>query len=314
MPKIRFLCHDNPRPSGGIRTLYRHVDLLCAAGFDAAIVHGNPEFRLQWFAHNTPIENLHRNFGSDDWIVFPEDYIHMMDFFRDIDCNKVVFCQNHFYIFEALPYKVSWQDFGITHVLGSSKEIQKYIHQVFGLSADLIPYCINHDIFVPTDKPRELVVSYMPRKGQVHLKQMIQSMWFQYPQIRDIQWVEIDGYTESEVANILQRSAVFISTVYREGFGLPPIEAMACGALVVGFTAGGGRDFASKSNGFWVPDEQSIELTNTLARVLLMYKKNPQDAKLMKVRNEGYKTAQKYNKDRTNTMLLQAWKKLLNCV
>ena len=28
--------------------------------------------------------------------------------------------------------------------------------------------------------------------------------------------------------NILQRSTVFVSTVYREGFGLP-IEAMACG-------------------------------------------------------------------------------------
>ena len=36
---------------------------------------------------------------------------------------KVVFCQNRFYIFEALP-KISWQDFGIDHVLGSSKEIQ----------------------------------------------------------------------------------------------------------------------------------------------------------------------------------------------
>ena len=107
MPKIRFLCHDNPRPSGGIRTLYRHVDMLCSAGFDAAIIHGNPEFRLQWFEHNTPVEPLHLNFAPDDWIVFPEDYIYMMELFRDIDCKKVVFCQNHFYIFEALPYKVS---------------------------------------------------------------------------------------------------------------------------------------------------------------------------------------------------------------
>ena len=311
MPKIRFLCHDNPKAAGGIRTLYRHVDMLCAAGFDAAIVHGDPNFRLQWFEHNTPVEGLHTDFHPDDWIVFPEDYIAMMEFFKDVSCNKAVFCQNHFYIFEALPYQVSWQDFGITHVLCSSREIQKYIHQVFGLSSHLIPYCINHDIFVPSDQDRGLTVSYMPRKGQVHLKQMIQSMWFQYPQLRDIQWIGIDGYAEHEVVSILQRSAVFVSTTYREGFGLPPIEAMACGAIVVGFTAGGGRDFATKSNGFWVPDEQSIELTNTLARVLSKIKKNPTDAKIEKVRQEGYTTAKKYNWEQTHTMLLQAWNTLI---
>ena len=312
MPKIRFLCHDNPKPSGGIRTLYRHVDILLSQGYDVAVMHGNANFRLQWFEHTTPTEALHRNFESDDWIVFPEDYIDMMQFFADVSCNKVVFCQNHFYIFEALPYQVSWHDFGIQHVISSSNEIQKYVHNVFGLSSHVIPYCIPHDIFSPpTEEKRGLTVSYMPRKGQVHLRQLIRSMWFQYPQLRDVEWIEIDGYTESEVAKILQKSAVFISTSYREGFGLPPIEAMACGALVVGFTAGGGRDFATKNNGFWVIDEQSIDLTNTLATVLLKIQKQSSDPKLQKTRLEGYKTAQLYTQKRTEDAVVQTWQQLM---
>ena len=52
-----------------------------------------------------PVEPLHRHFASDDWIVFPEDYIHMMELFRSVDCKKVVFCQNHFYILKHFPTK-----------------------------------------------------------------------------------------------------------------------------------------------------------------------------------------------------------------
>ncbi len=39
-------------------------------------------------------------------------------------------------------------------------------------------------------------------------------------------------------------SSVFLSTTWEEGFGLPPLEAMACGAAVVMTDSGGNRDYA----------------------------------------------------------------------
>ena len=38
---IYFFCPDIPHPMGGVRMLYRHVDILNANGCDASIVHAS---------------------------------------------------------------------------------------------------------------------------------------------------------------------------------------------------------------------------------------------------------------------------------
>ena len=48
---------------------------------------------------------------------------------------------------------------------------------------------------------------------------------------------------ELDTAEILRSCALFLSFSEHEGFGLPPAEAMACGAFVVGYTGMAGRDF-----------------------------------------------------------------------
>ena len=53
----------------------------------------------------------------------------------------------------------------------------------------------------------------------------------------------IDGLTEAQLINEYQSADVFLATGYPEGFGLPPLEAMSCGCVVVGFTGGGASEF-----------------------------------------------------------------------
>ena len=55
--------------------------------------------------------------------------------------------------------------------------------------------------------------------------------------------VSIDNCTQEETAEIFRSSAIFLSFSEREGFGMPPAEAMACGCYIVGFTGLGGREF-----------------------------------------------------------------------
>ena len=52
---VFYLCPDYDVASGGIRTLYRHVDLLNAAGVPAAILHTREGFRCTWFPNDTRI-------------------------------------------------------------------------------------------------------------------------------------------------------------------------------------------------------------------------------------------------------------------
>jgi glycosyltransferase involved in cell wall biosynthesis len=49
---------------------------------------------------------------------------------------------------------------------------------------------------------------------------------------------------QPELAYLYGSCDVFVSTSWREGFGLPPLEAMACGAPVVLTDSGGVREFA----------------------------------------------------------------------
>ncbi len=50
--------------------------------------------------------------------------------------------------------------------------------------------------------------------------------------------------TDKRLRELYSRCGVFLSTSRREGFGLPMLEAMACGAPVVCSDAGGNREFA----------------------------------------------------------------------
>jgi glycosyltransferase involved in cell wall biosynthesis len=53
---------------------------------------------------------------------------------------------------------------------------------------------------------------------------------------------DIVGITQDQVAERLRESALFLSFSEREGLGLPPIEALASGCHVIGFTGIGGRE------------------------------------------------------------------------
>lgn len=51
------------------------------------------------------------------------------------------------------------------------------------------------------------------------------------------------GVSDEELARIYSSSDVFLFTSRAEGFGLPPLEAMACGTAVVSTNAKGNMDY-----------------------------------------------------------------------
>src|SRR5439155_12177783 len=52
---LLFVCPATNTPSGGIRMIYRQVDMLNRHGFHAFVVHDQPGFRCDWFENSTPI-------------------------------------------------------------------------------------------------------------------------------------------------------------------------------------------------------------------------------------------------------------------
>ena len=77
--------------------------------------------------------------------------------------------------------------------------------------------------------------------------------------------------SEREVAHILKESAIFLSFSHAEGFGLPPVEAISCGCLVIGYHGGGGREYFQGDSIFPIVQGEIIEYVKTVEKVTLNY-------------------------------------------
>jgi glycosyltransferase involved in cell wall biosynthesis len=309
MARVLYISHDNPRPSGGVRTLYRHVEILRKAGFDASVVQHQQGFRMAWFQSDAPV--LYAEGGlaleSADWVVIPEDHGAALEGFRNVGCSKAIFCQGHYHVFEFIPAGSSWTAYGVTQVLASSGPIRDFVRTVFGIEPAYVPLSLDLDLFRPAENPPELQLAFMPRKGAHHVRSIQGILHHRAPDLREIPWIAIDGRNEAEVAAILGRSAFFLSTGLREGFGLPPLEAMACGAMVVGFRAGGGSEYATQENGFWVADEDTFALADKLIEVLRAYRDANSSPLWASLRSAGYATAARYTRAAEAQRVVAFW-------
>ena len=83
-----------------------------------------------------------------------------------------------------------------------------------------------------------------------------------------IEWLPIDGRTERETARLLGQSSIFLNLGRREGFGLPPVEAMASDCVVCGFAGEGTLDYATEENGFWAAEDDAEGCLRALAAAI----------------------------------------------
>lgn len=75
--------------------------------------------------------------------------------------------------------------------------------------------------------------------------------------------------TQEELAQLYRKCDVFVFTSWREGFGLPPLEAMACSAPVVLTDSGGVREYARhQENCLMVPPKNPNSLAMAIQSVL----------------------------------------------
>lgn len=72
-----FWAPDDSTPRGGIKQIYRHVEILERAGIEACVLHTQTGFSCRWFQHHarmaylgeSPLRSLHRRLvsGVDRW-------------------------------------------------------------------------------------------------------------------------------------------------------------------------------------------------------------------------------------------------------
>ncbi len=242
-PTIYFLCPDYTPPAGGIRKIYRYVDILNAAGTPACVLHQASPFRCDWFDNDTMIRYMGEvTPRHHDLLVIPEIFgPHAMRLSPGVP--RVILNQNAYNTFVPYPesYTGPYAHEEAKGIIVVSEDNANYLRLAFpDVPVHRIVYAIDPDRYHydPAVKKRQL--AYMPRKNREDATQVLHIL---RARGLDLPIVPIDGASEEDAARILRESAYFLSFGHPEGFGLPPAEAMACGCVVIGYHGNGGREF-----------------------------------------------------------------------
>ena len=134
------------------------------------------------------------------------------------------------------------------NVCVSSWVAQIYKHYKCPISIIPLGFDANIFRFTQFEKKDRFKICYMPRKNGFLVDQLMNNLGHYYR--NRIKLKPIDGNTEVEVARIMLCSSIFLALSTWDGFPLPPMEAMLCGALVIGFSAGGGTEYLKSGENF----------------------------------------------------------------
>ena len=251
MGRVLFGMIDNyTRPIGGVKVVYQAVGALRRRGFDAYVASASP--LPTWLAGSRVLDDVELVDMSQPQQISPKDlYIatdaigpHRLPMMLKRPDRRAIFVQNHNAL--GAGKGIDWGRLSHIRCLTVSEYSRRWLlkHDMFREVAVVSPG-VDTAVFHPGTGLRRHRIAYMPRK----LPDVAERLRARFR--TSVEWSPIDGMSESETAEILKSSTIFLNLGHKEGFGLPPLEAMAAGCLVCGFAGEGTLDFATAENGFW---------------------------------------------------------------
>lgn len=310
--RIFYLCPDCSFPSGGIKRLYAHVEILREGGFDAYIMHTNKDFKLCWFENDVPIvydADSHR-FGSDDVIVIPESSPAVMKKLLPFSGKRVIISLSFAYIFKSMPPGENWKNYGINWVMANNENMAEFIRWSMNIeNVHVIGSSIDHDLFKYNPDIKRDRIAYLKRKDMLStvIEKIVKS---RDTSSRKVNFAAIENLDVEEYAQILRESKIYLTTSVLEGFPRPILEAMACGCLCIGFDSVGGKDFIIDSGGkqnFVLAESMNIvDLSKKLAELIEKVRSN--DPCLKTIRQNALSTAAGFTSELEKKSVLKFWK------
>lgn len=300
---IVFLCPPAGVINGGTRHIYRMAEALTDSGHDVMMFEQEGK-RPPWFRSSIPVVGqgvLKPN--ADQAFVLPEDQPQLLASIKSWPQKKVIYSQNHFYGAMGIGNAESYADYGVTHILCSSKTIFDHAQiRHPKLRAFIIPCAIDRELFKPLPKQKRII--YMPRKRMIESNYIRDMFRFLYPQHRDWDWTAVHDRPELDVARMIGEASVFLSLSRLEGFGLTPLEAMSAECVVAGFTGIGGWEYACDENGFWADEDDFPTCIAGLAQAIALTEDNE---KLIAYRNACEATLSAYTKEKFVDAVTASW-------
>ena len=327
--RFLFVCPDRESASGGIAVIYDVVALLNRSGHEAAVVHNSPGAGYPDYPEDVPsfytrrVRQTYRKHTSvrgrikmlrektnsaparlpklvlrpTDVIVAPEfQMAEALEAFQGWPI--AVFVQNPFALMRSydlsLKRGIKPQD-RVSFWLGMSEVCRSHM-DVLGLQPSaFFPVTMKPHEF-PFQAKKKPLISYMPRKRPREAGIIAEAL-HRRGNVAGYSIEALDNIPREKVAERLSESRIFISLLHNESLGFPAAEAMASGAIVVGFDGLGGAEFFDESTGFPVAEGDVAGVVTAVEQVVAEYEANPTRLDIMRnyasdLVNERYSVAE----------------------
>jgi hypothetical protein len=259
-PRIIYLCPADDVPTGGIKVIYRHAEMLSALGAEAFVLHPfDAAFRCTWFSHSARFRDSLTLDPLTDFVVIPELWAGVFGpQCLQQNVRYGVFVQNGYLSHPVLPQlSPALMDAvyrGTDLVLAISDDTALLVQLNYpGLDPTRVVrarYSVSERFLSnapATQAPcRGRTITYMPRKMGTHAARVVFALSQHLPpgwQITPIQNVD-----EATCATMLFSSSIFLAFSDFEGLPLPPLEAALAGNLVIGYTGQGALEYWDAPN------------------------------------------------------------------
>lgn len=241
MARILYFCPDFPQPSGGIKTLYRHVQRLGEIGFDAWIVHQKHPFRAAWHGLDAPTLWLSQRpeLTRQDVLVIPEVMHQVMRQTARFAGERIVIALSWSPTYWNLPQGSSWRSFGISRVITKSPLIRDYLRWSMDIEAELVRENVSRSEYFFEAAAKRPKVCFLTRKER-SASWLQQALCAKGSPFTEFAWMPLRELNEFDYARQLREASVYVTTNMQEGMNTSVLEAMACGCLVVGYSGIGG--------------------------------------------------------------------------
>lgn len=238
MNKNIFFINPHNRINGGNKIVFEYCNHLAVDDFKCFIICDDqvPEW-IKVNAYFIDRDQAKKIVKPNDIVIFHWDYD--AEYACSLNAQTYYLIQHFIYLDDSifqLPIKF----------ISVSSYIQKHTKEQYGVESDLILNAIDHSVFYPRKVGRENGrIFVMNRGGWKGVDTVYKAEQLLNKQgIKNVKFVYKDGLTPDEMAIEYSKADIFISSSWYEGFGLPPLEAMACGASVITTDSKGVDDFA----------------------------------------------------------------------
>ena len=215
---------------GGIKVGFQFCDILSGLGLRVLVVTPDGEVPA-WFCASTPVISravFETRVTTRDTVFFslPHDY----DWVSTLPGRKVFHCQGTDPLIEPVIADEN------LHLLSCWKQAHDFLAAKTGRPVIDVGISISDIFFYDGEPKAERLVTYMPRRGEGIANAARDGN-------RHFSFEPISGRIEPDCAWLMKTSDYYLATARNEFFGLPALEAMAAGAVVLSVPVNGGMEY-----------------------------------------------------------------------